>query len=94
MDSVKRAHIFVSGRVQGVFFRGNARKRAEELLLTGWVKNLPDGRVEIVCEGVDEDVEAFIAWCREGSRLAKVERTEVEYEDYRGEFAEFEIRET
>jgi acylphosphatase len=87
-----RAHIYVSGRVQGVFYRSNTRRRALELGLTGWVRNLPDGRVEIVVEGEREQVKKLIEWCRRGPPLARVERLEVRWENPTGEFEAFTIR--
>lgn len=93
MENNTRAHIFVSGRVQGVLFRQSARAKAEELGITGWAHNLLDGRVEIVCEGEKENIEKFIEWCRKGPSLAKVEHVDVLYEDYKGEFKDFSVRE-
>jgi len=89
----RRAHIFVSGRVQGVFFRASAQKRAHELELGGWAHNLVDGRVELVVEGEKEHVTQFIEWCKIGTSLAKVERVDVIEEEHAGEFADFSIRE-
>ena len=87
-----RAHIFVSGFVQGVFFRSNTKAKAKEFGVLGWVRNLPDGRVEAVFEGEKEDVEKMIEWTRRGPVYSKVEDVEVEWEEYRGEFDDFEIR--
>ncbi|MCI0560793.1 MAG: acylphosphatase [Nitrososphaera sp.] len=87
-----RAQIFISGQVQGVFFRTSAQEKARELGLTGWAKNVPEGKVEIVCEGEKEDVEKFVEWCREGPELARVENVESKYEDSRDEFDSFEVR--
>lgn len=87
-----RAHVYISGRVQGVFFRDSTRQKARELGVRGWVKNLPDGRVEAVFEGDREAVEALIRWCHVGPPLARVEKVEVQYEPYLGEFDDFEIR--
>jgi len=61
-----RVHAFVSGRVQGVWFRASTRDEARRLGLTGWVRNRPDGRVEFVAEGEEGAVEALLAWCRRG----------------------------
>ncbi len=88
----QRAHIFVSGKVQGVFFRDNTKKKAESLGVSGWVRNLPDGRVEAVFEGEKEGVEKMTDWVRQGPAFAKVENLRVEKEDYKGEFQEFRIR--
>ncbi|ADP77339.1 acylphosphatase [Methanothermus fervidus DSM 2088] len=87
-----RAHIFISGRVQGVFFRANTKKVAEKHGVKGWVRNLPDGRVEAVLEGEKEDVEKVIEFCREGPPLAKVTNVDVKWEKYKGEFRNFEVR--
>ncbi len=76
-----RAHVFVSGRVQGVFFRHSARVRAEELGLAGWVKNTRDGRVELVAEGPREQVEALVRWCHQGPPGAQVGDVEVSWEE-------------
>jgi len=70
--STRRAHVWVSGRVQGVFFRDSCAREARERSVTGWVRNLPDGRVEAVFEGRADDVEAMIAWCGVGPRRARV----------------------
>jgi len=88
-----RVHLIISGRVQGVFYRASAQKRARELGVTGWAHNAVDGKVEIVAEGEKEKIEQFIEWCKEGTRIAKVERCEVEYQDYKNEFPDFTIRE-
>ncbi len=90
--TLARVHIYVSGRVQGVFYRSNTRKKALELGLTGWVRNLPDGRVEIVAEGEREKLERLIEWCRRGPPLARVEDLEIRWEEPRGEFDSFTIR--
>lgn len=72
----KRAHFFVRGRVQGVGFRYHTRAEAERLGLSGWVRNLPDGGVEVQAEGPSDRVNELIAWCRIGPPSAKVERLE------------------
>ncbi len=82
---MKRAHVFVSGRVQGVWFRASTRDKAEELSLNGWVRNLPDGRVEAVFEGDDRAVEEMVEWCRHGPPMARVDRVDIEYEKPQGE---------
>lgn len=74
----KRMHIFVSGRVQGVFFRSSTKDMAQELGLTGWVRNLGDGRVEAVFEGEQGGVEKMIQWCRRGPEYARVDNIEVD----------------
>jgi acylphosphatase len=87
-----RCHIFVSGRVQGVFFRQNTLEKAKTLGLKGWVRNTQDGRVEAVFEGEKEKVEKILEWVKSGPPLARVENVEIRFEDFKGEFDDFEIR--
>ncbi|HVN96316.1 MAG TPA: acylphosphatase [Syntrophorhabdaceae bacterium] len=89
---MKRMHIFVKGIVQGVNFRYNTRKKAGEYGLTGFTKNITDGRVEIVCEGAEADIRALVEWCRQGPQGAYVENVETKWEEYTGEFNDFTIR--
>lgn len=89
---MKRIHVIVSGRVQGVLFRAHTEKTAHSLNLTGWVRNLSDGRVEILCEGDDADIAAMLAWCRKGPPSANVTGTEIREEPITGEFSRFAIR--
>ncbi len=87
-----RAHLLVRGRVQGVFFRASLRRVAVENGVTGWVRNLPDGRsVEAVLEGLREAVERVVCWSLHGPPAARVEEVRVVFEEYRGEFGSFEI---
>ena len=86
-----RAHVLVSGIVQGVFYRSSARDEARRNGLTGWVRNLPSGRVEAVLEGPRERVAAVISWCRQGPSGADVSDVDVEWEPYSGEFDCFSI---
>ncbi len=80
-----RAHVWISGRVQGVSFRWYTSDRAQQRGVAGWVGNLPDGRVEAVFEGgTRSDVEAMIDWCRTGPPGARVEDVEVVWEDPEG----------
>ncbi|HXF71869.1 MAG TPA: acylphosphatase [Actinomycetota bacterium] len=88
---MKRVRVLVSGRVQGVFYRATCAARARELGVAGWVRNLPDGRVEAAFEGEDAAVDAMVAWCREGPPYARVERVEVTEEQPLGE-AGFRVR--
>jgi len=88
---MKRIHIIISGRVQGVAFRAATRETAISLNLTGWVKNLRDGRVEAVFEGEDGQVEIMHRWCDHGPPLARVTGVELTDEDYTGEFREFTV---
>lgn len=87
-----RVIIKIYGRVQGVFFRDSARRRAKKLNLTGWVKNESGGTVEITVEGAEENLKKLIEWCYNGPILAKVKRVEVEREEATGEFSKFEIK--
>lgn len=87
-----RVHLWVEGRVQGVFFRASTQAEARRLGLTGWVKNCPDGSVEAAAEGEKEKLEALVAWCRSGPPGARVDRIRLQWEEYRGEFADFRVR--
>lgn len=78
---MKRVHLWISGNVQGVGFRASARRRAKNSNVTGWVKNLEDGRVEAVFEGEEENVAKVMDWAREGPTIASVEDVELEEEE-------------
>jgi acylphosphatase len=80
-----RAHVVVTGRVQGVFFRAETRDRASSLGLAGWVRNNRDGTVEAVFEGDQERVHSMVEWCRRGPAHAHVDDVKVAWEDARGE---------
>lgn len=84
-----RAHVLVSGYVQGVFFRYSMDKRARGLELTGWVRNLSDGRVEAIVEGDETNVRAVIDWCQAGPPHATVQHVEVSWESPTREFSAF-----
>jgi acylphosphatase len=88
---VTRVRVQVRGRVQGVFFRAEARARAESLGVAGWIRNLQDGSVEAVFEGEDERVESMVGWCRRGPTGAEVEAVDVEHEEPVGEMG-FRVR--
>ncbi len=87
----KRYHIFVSGRVQGVFYRDFTRRQAKRFNITGWVKNLWDGRVEVVAEGEEENLKKFIEELGKGPPAARVENLEIKEEKATLEFDDFEI---
>ncbi|NIU38739.1 acylphosphatase [Candidatus Bathyarchaeota archaeon] len=87
-----RAHVYVSGRVQGVFFRFETQDLAVKYKVTGWVQNLPDGRVEAVFEGEKERVERLIEFCRRGPLGARVAKVDVSWETYTGRFQDFKVR--
>jgi acylphosphatase len=84
-DDRVRAHVFVSGTVQGVYYRASTRDAARDRDVDGWVRNLDDGRVEAVFEGPESAVEELIEWCHTGSPAASVEEVHVEYEEPDGE---------
>lgn len=86
-----RAHVFVTGKVQGVYFRQNTQITAREHGVAGWVRNLPDGRVEAVIEGDEASVKKVVEWCRRGPPSARVDNIEIKNEKYTGEFSSFEI---
>ncbi len=87
-----RAHVLVSGRVQGVFFRAKTMQEAIRLGVNGWVRNLPDGRVEAVFEGEKEVVDAAVEFCRKGTRSAVVTGFDLKWEPFTGEFKDFKVR--
>jgi len=87
-----RAHVFISGRVQGVFFRASTTEEAKRLGLTGWVRNMRDGRVEAVFEGEESLVDVMVSWCHKGPSYSNVEDVEVMHEKYSGEFDDFNVR--
>ncbi|MEM1569069.1 MAG: acylphosphatase [Pyrobaculum sp.] len=87
-----RAHLFVRGRVQGVFFRQSMREVASRNGVRGWVRNRSDGRtVEAVLEGPRDAVLKVVEWAKVGPPGARVEDVEVRWEEYRGEFNDFRI---
>ncbi|MGQ9475909.1 MAG: acylphosphatase [Actinomycetota bacterium] len=86
-----RAHVWVSGRVQGVYYRSYAQDAARRLGVKGWIRNNRDGRVEAVFEGDKEAVGKMVEWCWKGSPSSRVTDVEVAWEDYRGEFEDFRI---
>lgn len=86
-----RAHVVVAGRVQGVFYRDSMRRRAQQLGLTGWVRNRDDGRVEAVFEGEESAVRAAVAFARRGPQFARVDDVEVAWAEATGEFADFRV---
>ena len=86
-----RVHVFVSGIVQGVFFRQKTRQLAESRGVTGWVRNLDDGRVEAVFEGQEADVNTLVGFCRSGPKGAVITNVDVTWEEFKGEFQSFEV---
>lgn len=91
-ENHERAHVHVSGRVQGVFFRDSTRQKARELGLSGWVRNLPDGRVEALFEGPSNRVRQAVQWCEDGTLEAGVENVDADFGEARGDLEGFEVR--
>ena len=89
---MKKVHLIVSGRVQGVWYRGSARDRARTLGIKGFARNLPDGTVELMVEGEDQLVDQMIAWAWEGPKLAIVNDIKVKELPYEEEFHDFGVR--
>jgi len=87
-----RAHIIVSGKVQGVFYRAETASKAKRLNITGWIRNLPDGRVEAVFEGESTEVEKMLAFCSRGPANAYVVSMDVRRQEWKGEFENFTVR--
>lgn len=87
-----KVHLVVKGRVQGVFYRTNTKKKADELMLCGYAKNLSDGNVEVVAQGPKPKVDELVEYCMHGPDAAYVEDIDIEYSDAEEEFEKFEIR--
>jgi acylphosphatase len=92
MMEQRRAHVLISGRVQGVNFRATTRDEARKVGVAGWVRNMDDGRVEAVFEGKHAAVQRMVSWCYSGPVLANVEHVEVNWEEPKGEDGSFVIR--
>ncbi len=93
MSEIKtRAKINIKGRVQGVFFRANAKEMASSLSITGWIKNNRDGSISAVIEGPQDLVEKFLEWCNHGPSTAEVTSVETKWSEPTSEFRQFEIR--
>ena len=92
MNGDTRVHMKISGMVQGVFFRANTKRQAQALGIYGWVRNLTDGRVEIVAQGPREALAELIRWCQEGPSTARVDRVDIDWEPVEAGLAGFAIR--
>lgn len=92
MADVVRVEMKISGRVQGVWFRGSTLERARQLGVTGWVRNLPDGRVEVTAEGTRARLMDLLAFCREGPPAARVDDVDARWVDAQGLTGAFELR--
>lgn len=86
-----RVHIFVTGKVQGVFFRQALKVMSKKNNVFGWVRNLKDGRVEAILEGEDVDVSHVVEWCHAGPANARVEDIDIKNEKFSGEYKKFEV---
>ncbi|MFH1489827.1 MAG: acylphosphatase [Pseudomonadota bacterium] len=86
-----RVRLIIEGRVQGVWFRDSTRREALALGVTGWVKNRPDGAVEVLAEGLREPVRKLVAWCHHGPPAAGVDRVREKEEPWEGNFETFDI---
>jgi acylphosphatase len=86
-----RLHVLIAGRVQGVFFRASTRDEARARGLKGWVRNLPDGRVEALFEGDRQVLEQMLAWCHLGPPYSYVDHVEIEWQPYRGDLGDFRV---
>lgn len=91
-EAILAAHVFISGKVQGVGFRAATRNTARRLGLAGWVRNLPDGRVEAIFVGPRDTLERMIAWCHRGPRAAAVQHVSVEWTAPQAMLTGFKIR--
>lgn len=92
MSPPRRLHLLISGRVQGVAFRAHTMREAREIDLSGWVRNLPDGRVELLAEGPEDDLERLDTWCETGPPAASVSDVERQWLDFVGDLGPFTIR--
>ena len=89
---MQRIHLIISGRVQGVYFRHHTNIEANKLGLTGFVRNLSNGNVEVIAEGSEEKLKELIQFCRKGPDSANVENVDITYEEPKQEFKTFSIR--
>ncbi len=89
---MRQAHVFISGEVQDIGFRSFVRWQAKKLNLTGWVRNVPDGRVEAVLEGEEKNLQEIIKACHEGPPLSRVEDVDVSWLEGTGEFSGFAVK--
>ena len=87
----QRIHLLVSGKVQGVFFRQATKVVAIKNNVTGWVKNLENGEVEILLEGDDKNVNSVIDWCRNGPANSRVDEVKIEQQEFSGQYSNFEV---
>ena len=89
--STKRVQLIVRGRVTGVFFGAAAQREARRLGISGWVRNRPDGNVEILAEAEEDAIREMVSWAQRGPSAARVEDVDVRWRSYTGEFSDFRI---
>ena len=87
-----RVHVIISGKVQGVWFRASTKQKADELGITGWVKNTSDGNVEALFEGLDNHVGEIVDWCKTGPPFAQVKNIRIIRLDPKKDFNDFSIK--
>lgn len=86
-----RMRLVIEGRVQGVWFRDSTRREANNLGVFGWVRNRPDGTVEVLAEGPEDQIKKLVSWCHHGPPAADVHRVQKTGEEWQGEFKSFDI---
>ncbi|MBU0614581.1 MAG: acylphosphatase [Nanoarchaeota archaeon] len=89
---MQQIHIIVKGRVQGVFFRARTKEQAIKLDITGWVKNLDNGDVEILAQGTEENLAKFLGWVNHGPEIARVDDVDVKKEELEKKYDAFGIK--
>ena len=89
--ALKQLHLTVRGRVQGVYFRASTQREARRLGLNGWVKNRPDGSMEVMAEGEEASIRELYSWAQKGPGAARVERVDTRWRSFTGEYADFRI---
>ena len=92
MHLKEQLHVIISGRVQGVWFRVNTKRKATELGITGWVQNTSDGNVEAIFEGNTEQLNTMISWCHKGPELSQVTNVAITHKKFQGQFTTFTIK--
>lgn len=92
MNEKARARIIVKGLVQGIFFRVGTKEKAQQLGITGWVRNLDSDKVEIIAEGEKKKIEELTKWCKKGPSSARIEEIKTEWQSCKAEFRDFDIR--
>jgi acylphosphatase len=88
---MRRGHVFIEGKVQNVGFRHFTKLNAQEIGVHGWIKNLPDGRVEAVFEGPEDHIDEMVARCEDGPGSSRVDLVDFEWEEATGEFDSFQV---